>query len=340
MSGVLYVVQRAFMRKTIEAIDRHIDTKSAYIPTTDGARECSDAIAEIDVAEVGAIDQQVHRVDPDVVVYNHRHCVDDVEFYKEYPLVHIRHGASLGRGEIEETARKTGEAVDVALAPGEHWARRYRDVYPENVDVSIVGIPEADGLLSADSPREKRVLYAPTNHNYGGGSYLETAHKVLDTFEHAEYELLFRPHPADRNEEPGKSVTDECKERIADLPNVVYDECATPRQSLLTADVLLSDYSGIVTEWLHTGRPLVQLTDIASDENEVPQIGYVTPISDFDLGTVHDLYRHGYDRCTAEREAAFRRKLGIPMDGRAGNRAAQAVMAYAQSSSTFKEPSS
>ena len=330
MTEVLYTIQRAFMCKTFEAIDSHLDADSAYVPTNVSARGCSDAIPEKSVNEVGAIDRQVRRIDPDVVVYNHRHCIDDVEFHEQYPLVHVRHGASIGRGEIEETAVKTGEAVDVALAPGERWARRYRDVYPDDVDVSVIGIPEADDLVASNPPREQRVLYAPTNHNYGGGSYLRTAHGILDAFADAEYDLLFRPHPVDRDEEPGKSVTDECKERISTLANVTYDENTTPRRSLLSSDILLSDYSGIVTEWLHTGRPLVQFTDIVSDTNEVPRIGHTTTGADFDIGTVDNLYRHGYSREIKDREAGFRSELGVPMDGCAGERAAREVVSCMQ----------
>jgi len=155
--------------------------------------------------------------------------------------------------------------VDVALAPGAFWADHYREQFPDGVQTPVVGVPEADALVDADAPRQRRVLYAPTNHNYGGGSYVNTADHVLDVFADSDYELRFRPHPMDRIEEPGESVTERCRQRIADLPNVTFDDEATPRESLLWADLPVSDYSGIVTEWLHTGRPLVQLTDIAAD---------------------------------------------------------------------------
>ncbi|WP_435174838.1 CDP-glycerol glycerophosphotransferase family protein [Halorussus sp. AFM4] len=328
MVEVLYAVQHAFMRKTFEAIDRHVEADSAYVPMNVGARDSSESIPEIGVDEVGAIDRQVRRVDPDVVVYNHRHKANDADFHEEYPLVHVRHGASVGRDQIEETAAMTDEAVDAALAPGERWARRYAEVYPDDVDVSVVGVPEADELVAAEPPDEKRVLYAPTNHNYGGGSYVNTAREVLDLFADTDYELLFRPHPADRDEEPGKSLTAECRERIADLPNVTFDDNETPMASLRASDVLLSDYSGIVTEWLHTGRPLVQFTDVAADENEVPQIGYTTSVSDLTIEDMDALYEHGYPDRIAQREAAFRSELGVPMDGRASERAADVLLSY------------
>jgi hypothetical protein len=330
MVRVLYVMERRFMRKTFEAIDRHVDADSAYVPVRAEAVGCSDAIPEIEVDDVSDIDRHVRRIDPDVVAYNHRFRIDEVEFHEEYPLVHVRHGASVGRGEIDVTAASAGHAIDVALAPGDRWARRYETDLPAEAEVSVVGIPEADDLVAADPPREKRVLYAPTNHNYGGGSYRNTAHDVLDAIEGTDYELLFRPHPMDRKEDPGKSLTEECRDRIAEMPNVVFDENETPKASMLESDVLVSDYSGIVAEWLHTGRPLVQFTDIAAEDNEVPEIGRVTTGAEFDADLLDALYERGYSETVAEREAAFRKDLGIPMDGRAGERAATEVTACAQ----------
>lgn len=327
MVTVLYAIQHAFMAKTFEAIDERVTAESAYVPMNVGARSACETIPEVSVDEVGAIDRQVRRIDPDVVVYNHRHKANDAEFHGEYPLVHVRHGASVGRGEIEETAEMTGEAVDAALAPGEHWASRYKEVYPEDVAVSVVGVPEADKLVATDPPRKRRVLYAPTNHNYGGGSYLNTAHEVIDLFEESDYELLFRPHPADRNEEPARSLTEECRDRIDGLSNVTFDTNETPLASMLASDVLLSDYSGIVTEWLHSGRPLVQFTDVVSEENEVPRIGHVTSVDDLEHRTIDALYEDGYPDQIKKREAAFRSELGIPMDGQASERAAAEVMA-------------
>jgi hypothetical protein len=327
MVTVLYAIQRAFMAKTFEAIDERVTAESASLPMNVGTRNACESIPEASVDDVGAVDRQVRRIDPDVVVYNHRHRANDAEFHEEYPLVHIRHGASVGRGEIEETAEMTGEAVDAALAPGKYWASRYEEVYPEDVAVSVVGVPEADRLVATDSPRERRVLYAPTNHNYGGGSYLNTAHEVIDLFEGSDYELLFRPHPADRDEEPAKSLTGECRDRIAEVPNVTFDANDTPLASMLTSDVLLSDYSGIITEWLHSGRPLVQFTDIVSEENEVPRIGHVTSVDDLERATIDALYEDGYSDRIRKREAAFRSELGVPMDGRASERAAAGVLA-------------
>ena len=334
MVAILYTFDRPFMRKTFAAIDRHVEANSAYLPLRPEARGCCETIPEADAdafdaddpdrIDLGAIDRRVRELDPDVVVENHRFEPDRLAFNREYPVVHVRHGASIGRGEERNTTRDLGSFLDAALAPGDRWANRYREHFPERVRVSTVGIPEADDLVDSEPPRERRVLYAPTNHNYGGGSYLNTAERVLDVFEDSEYELLFRPHPMDRVEEPGRSLTERCRERIADLPNATFDDEGTPRESMLDADVLLSDYSGIVAEWLHTGRPLVQLTDIAADR-EVPELGYAT--DRLTLDAIDEVYERGYPPDVEVRLGERLAELGIPMDGRAGERAAAEVVA-------------
>jgi len=324
MTSILYTFDRAFMRKTYEAIDRHVDAPSAYLALGPEARESSTTLAAVDRDDGTSVDEAVDLVDPDVVVRNHRLQPGEFSFDTERQVAHVRHGASVGRGEIDVTLDHLRGVVDVALAPGERWARRYREGFPDDVRVSTVGIPEADRLANSNAPRERRVLYAPTNHNYGAGSYLDTAEDVLETFADTAYDLLFRPHPMDRIEEPGKSLTERCRDRIEDLPNVTFDEAETPMESLLAADVLVSDYSGIITEWLHTDRPLVQLAALAGDR-DVPAIGTVT--DEVGLGLVDDLYENGPPPEIRRRRDRFRADLGIPMDGRAAERAATKLQA-------------
>ncbi|MFB6165306.1 MAG: CDP-glycerol glycerophosphotransferase family protein [Haloarculaceae archaeon] len=333
MVAIVYTFDRRFMRKTFSAIDRHLDVPSAYVPLRPEARGSLPDVPEVDadIESAADLDAVIRALDPEVVVQNHRFEAaalgERPAFHEEYPVVHVRHGASIGRDETANTTRDLADAVDVALAPGERWARRYRADFPDDVRVAVVGVPEADELVGADPPRERHVLYAPTNHNYGGGSYLETAEDVLDVFAGSEYELRFRPHPMDRIEEPGRSLTERCRERIADLPNVAFDDEARPRESMLWADLLVSDYSGIVTEWLHTGRPLAQLTALAADA-EVPPLGVTT--DRLALSTVDRLYESGYPDEVAQTLSARLEAFGIPMDGQVGARAAAEVVACTQ----------
>ncbi|MFB6178947.1 MAG: CDP-glycerol glycerophosphotransferase family protein [Halorientalis sp.] len=333
MVTILYTLDRRFMRKTFVTIDRHVGASSAVLPlrSEEGGYPQSIPVFERSIASVDDLDAAVFDIDPDVIVQNHRFAAEVLDeqpaYQTEYPLVHVRHGASLGRGEEWNTTRDLGDVVDLALAPGRKWARHYRTAFPDSVDVRVVGIPEADDLVQTTPPRDRHVLYAPTNHNYGGGSYLRSAQRVLDVFAGSDYHLRFRPHPMDRIEEPGKTLTDACKDRIADLPSVTFDDTTTPRESLLWADLLISDCSGIVTEWLHTDRPLVQLTDTEADL-DVPIVGLPTETLTLDL--VDRLYERGYPDAVERTRANTLAELGVPMDGKAGERAAAEVMACTQ----------
>lgn len=324
MVEVLYAIERPFMRKTFEAIDRYVDVDSAFIPVRADARGCSDRIEEIEVRYPDAVDDNVRAVDPAVVVYNHRFGIDRFAFYEEYPLVHVRHGASIGRGEIAVTTETILGLVAAALAPGERWAEAYRAAAPATVRVAVVGIPEADALVGVPPPNERRVLYAPTNYLVGRGAYVNTARAVVECFADTEYELLFRPHPTDRREGPGLAVTRECRERISELPNVTFDTTVAPAESMRRSDILISDYSGSIAEWLHTGRPLVQLTNVDAPDRDVPRIGVTT--DSIDIGLVDALYRNGEPDSAKRRRTSWLEFLGIPMDGRASERAANEVL--------------
>ncbi len=327
MTAVLYTLEYPFQAKTYEAVHPHVDADAAYLPLRPDALDATVAVPQVDLhwGEVGYVDRQVREIDPDVVVYNHNFRHRAIDFQADYPLVHLRHGASVGRGTVRDDVREVFPLVDAALAPGMWWADQYRQTGPD-LRVQTVGVPEADPLVAEDPPRERRVLYAPTNHRYGEGSLLNTAGHVLDVFDGSAYDLVFRPHLHDTRQAPAREVVRRCRERICDLPNVTFDDRWSPLPALRSADLLLSDYSGIVTEWLHTDRPLVQFENVVSAENSVPAFGYRT--DSLDLETVDRLYDAGHEPAVAERRAAWLEKLGIPMDGRAGERAARVIESY------------
>jgi len=158
------------------------------------------------------------------------------------------------------------------------------------------------------------VLYAPTNHNYGGGSYVNTADHVLDVFADSDYELRFRPHPMDRIEEPGESVTERCRQRIADLPNVTFDDEATPREPAVGRPPrlgLLRHRDGVAPH-----RSAAGPADRYRRRQEVPEVGHATDRLTLEL--VDELYEDGYAPDVERRRDQKLSELGIPMDGRAG----------------------
>jgi len=90
------------------------------------------------------------------------------------------------------------------------------------------------------------------------------------------------------------------------------------------SDILVSDFSGSIAEWLHTARPLIQLTDVDAAGKTVPPIGVTAETLTLEL--VDELYRNGEPKSTRRQRASWLECLGIPMDGRAGERTAQEVL--------------
>ncbi|QLG26877.1 hypothetical protein HUG10_04675 [Halorarum halophilum] len=92
------------------------------------------------------------------------------------------------------------------------------------------------------------------------------------------------------------------------------------------ADVLVSDYSGSVTDWHHTGRSLIQLTDIVADR-ELPAVGLTT--DRLRIETVERLYAEGVLASVAERRGRVLDLFGVPMDRRTREDAAGRIMQLA-----------
>ncbi|MHB9286519.1 glycerophosphodiester phosphodiesterase family protein [Halobacteriales archaeon Cl-PHB] len=116
MVAILYTFNRRFMRKTFEAIDDHVPVPSAYLPLRPAAEDASSVLEEVrpPAYDPEAVDRTVRNLDPTVVVQNHRFGPDRFAFLDEYPVVHVRHGASVGRGEVWNTTTDLADVVDEA----------------------------------------------------------------------------------------------------------------------------------------------------------------------------------------------------------------------------------
>ncbi len=316
---ILYIVPFGYVAKTFRAIDPHVSEATRYLATRKSARGSLDAVTELPLAG-GDLSERVREIDPRVVVTNHREAVLEEPFVEGYPTVHIRHGASVGRGEIANSLPELSP-FDTLLSPGSRWTEVYEAELPGSIEVVEVGMPEADAFVEHHHPANDTVLYAPTNTRFGQGAYLNTAHQVLDTFEGSSYRLIFRPHPFDQRWGAPSRLTQAARRRIDSMGNVEFDDNKTPRSAMMRSSTLLSDYSGIITEWLHTDRPLVQLTAVKSG-GDLPPLGY--QVDRLTLEAIEDV-QDGYPEPQRSTINAFVDELGIPMDGRAGERAAEAL---------------
>lgn len=132
----------------------------------------------------------------------------------------------------------------------------------------VIGRPQVEPLLgSRPEPGGRPVLlYAPTFEGY----YAETAHSSLDTMgpgmirrllaDFPQLQVWFKPHPASGVVRPSMlAAIAEIEGLLAGGDHVIVDRNPelTLTDCLARADVLLSDVSSVVSDFLATGRPVI-----------------------------------------------------------------------------------
>ncbi len=171
---------------------------------------------------------------------------------------------------------------DEVWVAGQAAVDRYRAAGVRLTDEQLVliGRPQVEPLLRAE-PRDPGlppvVLYAPTFEGY----YAETAHSSLDTMgpgmvrrllEHFPgVEIWFKPHPASGVARPSMlAAIAEIEGLLRDGPHVLVDRRPDLglTDCLARADVLISDISSVVSDFLATRRPVVVTNPAGLPEDE------------------------------------------------------------------------
>ena len=223
---------------------------------------------------------------------------------------------------------------DEVWVAGQAAVDRYRAAGVRLTDEQLVliGRPQVEPLLRA-APRDPglppAVFYAPTFEGY----YAETAHSSLDTMgpgivrqllEHfPAVEIWFKPHPASGVARPSMlAAIAEIEGLLQDGPHVLVDRRPdlTLTDCLARADILISDISSVVSDFLATRRPVVVTNPAGLPEDEYraaypSQRGsYVIgpDLAGFDKAITDAL---GPDPLRAEREALIGYLLGDLPDG-------------------------
>ena len=138
-----------------------------------------------------------------------------------------------------------------------------------------VGLPALDTLAAAKEQASSswdfskngfRVMWTPrwTTDPTAGGSNFFTygAHMLRLAREHPDIDFLLRPHPLMFSHfiETGEMTAQEAESyqaECASMTNVALDKQSQYDATLWGTDVLISDISGIVPEFLFTGKPVI-----------------------------------------------------------------------------------
>ena len=251
---------------------------------------------------------------------------------REPRLTHVMllHGDS----DKATSSNAQARAFDQVWVAGQAAVDRYRTagvaLAPDQV--VLIGRPQVERLLALP-PRDPGlppvVLYAPTFEGY----YAETAHSSLDTMgvamvrqlleQFPDVEVWFKPHPASGVVRPSMlAAIAEIEDLLRGGPHVLVDRRPdlTLTDCLARADVLVSDVSSVISDFLATGRP-VAVTNPAGLPDDEFRAAYPSQRGSYLVGpdlagfeaSIADAL--GGDSLRREREAVVGYLLGDLPDG-------------------------
>ena len=187
---------------------------------------------------------------------------DNVDCY-----VHIRH-------DVEEPVgyRMFGcDFYDVILLTGEHqeyYIRLLEKLREEKEkECVITGCTYLDAMKARlenlrkenqnNNPKQKTILLAPT---WGASGILSKyGEKIIDSLISTGYKIIIRPHPQSKKSEA--DMLSLLEERYKDNQNVIWDYERQNIFSLKKADIMISDFSGIIYDYTFLfDKPVMYVT--------------------------------------------------------------------------------
>lgn len=183
-----------------------------------------------------------------------------------------------GDGDKPASYSRRGGVYDILVVSGQAAIDRYHNhgVQIPLEKFVICGRPQTETIDIIDNQIAKidhpSVLYAPTWHGFEANKNLSSlpfGDKIIAELLRRQATVIFRPHPVSRNH-PGPRKLIERIEAMLDA-----DTAATGRQHIHghqaekewgvsevanASDAMIADVSGIVTDYLHSGKPYAMVS--------------------------------------------------------------------------------
>jgi hypothetical protein len=183
--------------------------------------------------------------------------------------VNVRHGMIGKRIVTRLPARTSARAFDFVCVGAEARLESYERGGATPREYWLTGYPQLDPLFRRDpppplplDPARKTVLYAPT-WNLGLSSAAMLGSRLVELIrgQAPDVNIVIKPHPVIGDWRPRWMA---CWERLAaTAPGVhlVRDTHADVTPYMLAADVLISDASSVIFEFLALDRPIILITN-------------------------------------------------------------------------------
>lgn len=165
--------------------------------------------------------------------------------------VHITHSSA----ETSTYCLYSLDFFDVVFLNGEHQIRDIRELENKRntiiKDLYVVGNPYLDELskmketITKENNNKKTILIAPS---WGMNClFRRFGEKLLDNIVNSDYNIIIRPHPQSLISD--KDIIDKFQNRYKDKNNVEWDFNRVNIYSLSKADIMISDFSGVIFDY-------------------------------------------------------------------------------------------
>jgi len=220
------------------------------------------------------------------------------------------------------------------LLPGKYWFNLFAKRPFKRDQLIIIGYPKLDILFSPnrnltikkikerfhfnDLPYSKTVLYAPSWNWFGFPSFDRSIFSILEMANKLSLNLLIKPHPLLHRSHAyhkAKIASKEMKNTRWINPN---EDIV---QFYLIADILVSDTSSTLREFMLTGNPSIQLTNIRRKELLFPEVMWAS-LENLPETVVRAVDNPGEYASVRQKRV---KELFFKLDGRASERAVRFI---------------
>ena len=165
--------------------------------------------------------------------------------------VHITHSSA----ETSTYCLYSLDFFDAVFLNGEHQIRDIRELENKRntiiKDLYVAGNPYLDELskmketITKENNNKKTILIAPS---WGMNClFRRFGEKLLDNIVNSDYNIIIRPHPQSLISD--KDIIDKFQNRYKDKNNVEWDFNRVNIYSLSKADIMISDFSGVIFDY-------------------------------------------------------------------------------------------
>lgn len=272
------------------------DSRTAAVVRAQSGLTC------VTLARYGQLDDILGRSTVKLALYVN-HDPINFECLRFASLAHVY----LGHGDSDKgvSASNQVKAYDYCFLAGEAALRRTAGAlmhYDAAGRSMLIGQPQLDvpRPVGHPDPERRTVLYAPTwegsQPSVSYGSVLSLGPRIIEALR-GRYRLVYRPHPLTGVIDPRHAEADRQLRELVDR----VDTTNSLAESFADADLLISDVSAVVLNWLPLGRPvLVTQLMVPATPSELMR---VLPHLDADSDVAALVAEHLADDPTADRRA-------------------------------------